>query len=403
MTATMVTRPRRILICPDSFKGTLTAPEVADAIAEGWCRARPGDHVEILPLADGGEGTCEVLALALEGCRTSWATVTGPDGRPVRAAWLEMANGAAVVELAAACGLPLLAEPMPMTAHTYGLGELIAEAASAGCDPIFVALGGSASTDAGMGALSALGVAFLDGAGRTLTASAETLGLVRTYRLPADPRLPEIRCLVDVESPLYGSAGAAFVFAPQKGADSQQVRQLDEGLRSFASVVAGDPDAAGTGAAGGTAYGLASILGAQICPGAPTILDLLGFDELLNWADCIVTGEGRLDKTSTRGKIVGEVAGRISGTRTLTVIAGSIEDHATPRGAIAISLTQLAGSEHQAKGQARHWLRVAGEQAARLNQEMPVESGRAGRQPTAAAGGSRAQPEKNAHLKGWTR
>ena len=235
----------RVLVAPDSFKGSLGAAAVAAALAEGWLSVRPGDQVTRLPLADGGEGTLDVLAATVPGARWHRARVTGPAGAPVTCSWLELPAespgrgdaarpqaGPAVVELARASGLPLLARPDPMGAQTTGLGELLGRALDAGVGRILVGLGGSASTDGGTGALAALGARFLDAVGNPLPPGGGALADLARADLSGLRAPPGggVTCLTDVSAPLLGPRGAAVVFGPQKGADGAQIARLEAGL-----------------------------------------------------------------------------------------------------------------------------------------------------------------------------
>jgi glycerate kinase len=372
----------RVLIAPDSFKGSLGAAAVAAALAEGWLRVRPGDQVTRLPLADGGEGTLDVLAATVPGARWHRAKVTGPGGAPVMASWLELSaelsgrgsgtpggqrgrgqnsaatlptdrpapvrhgRGAAarsrglpplgtktaVVELARASGLPLLARPDPMGAQTTGLGELLSRALDVGVERILVGLGGSASTDGGTGALAALGARFLDAKGQPLPPGggvlADLMSADMTHLRP--PSLGGVTCLTDVTAPLLGVRGAAAVFGPQKGANGAQIARLEAGLARLAEVLGGEPGAPGAGAAGGTGYGLAAAWGAVLTPGAAELGRLAGLDRELAGADLVITGEGRFDETSLTGKTCGTViAAAAAAGVPAAVVAGQASDGVT--------------------------------------------------------------------------
>jgi glycerate 2-kinase len=385
----------RVLIAPDSFKGSLRAREVAAALAEGWLGVRPGDAVTELPLADGGEGTLDVLAATVAGARWHRARVTGPGGDPVVARWLELPGsgsevvgapgvGIAVVELARASGLPLLARPDPMNAQTTGLGELLGRALDAGAGRILVGLGGSASTDGGTGALSALGARFVDAGGRPLLAGGGALADLAAVDLTGLRGAPGggVVCLTDVTAPLLGPRGAAAVFGPQKGADGAQVARLEAGLARLAEMLGGEPDAPGAGAAGGTGYGLAAGWGAVLAPGAAELARLAGLDRALAGADLVITGEGRFDETSLTGKTCGTViAAAAKAGVPVALAAGQLsgalvgEGPALPGGLPApwavVALTDLAGGAVAAMAAARRWLREAGRW---LAGEIPAES-----------------------------
>jgi glycerate kinase len=307
----------RVLVAPDKFRGTLTAAQAASAIAAGWRRARRSDEVVELPLADGGEGTLDALVAALSG-RTAERTVTGPLGDPIAARYGLIAGGrAAVVELARASGLGLVAERRrrPLDATTRGTGELILEACRRGAREILVCVGGSASTDGGAGLAASAGARLLDRSGRPIPdGGAALLELSRIDLSALDPavRVANVVALCDVTNPLTGPSGSARVFGPQKGASSEDVALLDRALAHFVAVVRRDVgidlrEVRGAGAAGGAAGGLVALLGARIRPGAPAVLDAVGFDGELERADLVVTGEGRLDATSLAGKVPGAV------------------------------------------------------------------------------------------------
>ena len=356
----------RVVIAPDSFKGSLPAAAAAAALAAGWQAARPGDEVRTVPLADGGEGTLDVLAAAVPGARWEQAQVTGPAGQPVDCRWLVLPDGTAVVELAAASGLPLLSRPDPLGAHTIGLGEVIGCALDAGARQLTVALGGSASTDGGTGALAALGARFLDAAGRPLPAGGGALpGLAAVDLTGLRPPPPGgVSCLSDVRAPLLGPAGAAAVFGPQKGASPAQVARLDAGLARLAGLLGGDPAAAGAGAAGGTGYGLAAAWGALLAPGAPQLARLAGLDQALAGAGLVITGEGRYDQTSGTGKVAGAVfAAAATAGVPAALVAGQVAAR-PPAGGPVLSLAGLAGGVPAALADPARYLRLAGQRLA---------------------------------------
>jgi glycerate 2-kinase len=360
----------RVVIAPDSFKGSITATAAAAALAAGWRAARPGDLVTCLPLADGGEGTLDVLAARVAGARWRRTRVTGPGGAPVTCDWLQLPGGAAAVELARASGLPLLAQPDPMRAQTTGLGELLVTALDGGARRLLVGLGGSAATDGGTGALAALGARFLDSAGHPLPpggGALARLAAIDTSGLRPAP-VPAV-CLADVTAPLLGPAGAATVFGPQKGATHGQVAQLEAGLARLADLLGGDPSAAGAGAAGGTGYGLAAGWGAVITPGGPELARLAGLDQAVAAADLVITGEGRFDPTSLTGKVAGLVltAATAAGVPAAAV-AGQLGGP-PPAGVAVLTLTALAGGSGPALADPVRWLRAAGAELARQRAE----------------------------------
>jgi glycerate 2-kinase len=298
-----------IVVAPDKFKGSLTAPAAAASIAAGLHRFRPELEVRSAPVADGGDGTLDAVLAC--GWSRRPVTVSGPTGEPVEAA-LGLRDRAALVELADASGLRRLphGRPEPMRASSHGTGDLIRAALDAGCDQIVLGLGGSACTDGGAGMLQALGARLLDRRGRGLAPGGAALrGLATVDLTGLDPRLAGTRIVLasDVDNPLLGPRGAAAVYAPQKGADRAQVAELEGALRHWAKLLAratgGDrADQAGAGAAGGVGFAALAVLGAELQQGIELILDLIDFDDLLPGAALVITGEGSLDQQSLHGK-----------------------------------------------------------------------------------------------------
>ena len=355
--------PPTIVISPDSFKGSLSARAVAAAIADGWRQVRPDDDLVLLPLADGGEGTIDAVESAVAGCRRrAVAAVTGPDGRSVPGEWLELPDGTAVLEIAQASGLPLMARLDALAATSRGLGEVARAALDAGARRMVIGLGGSASTDAGLGALGALGLLATDEQNEPVHDGGgwlhEIVTIDRTH-LTAPP--PDgVTLLTDVTAPLTGPHGAAAVFGPQKGATPEQVALLDAGLGHVARILGGDPDAPGAGAAGGAAYGLSAAWGAHIRPGADYLLELGGVYDAIARADLVITGEGSFDEQSLGGKLVGQVL-TLAGPERTAVIAGRV---AARTDAWTASLTALAGSAESAMADTTRWAKAAGAAAA---------------------------------------
>jgi glycerate kinase len=359
----------RVVIAPDSFKGTLGAAEAADALAAGWREVRPDDELLTLPLADGGEGTLEALGHDLPDSCWRSAPVTGPDGRPVDAAWLLLPDGTAVVEMARAAGLPLLERPDPLGATTRGLGQLLAAVVA---DPavtrVMLTLGGSATTDGGTGALAALGARFLDAEGADLPPGGGALARLDRVDLTGltPPPAGGVQCLVDVTAPLLGPLGAAGQFGPQKGAVPGQVAELDAALARLADLLGGDREAPGAGAAGGTAYGFARCWGAEFVSGAAAVAAAAGLDDALRGAGLVITGEGQFDAQSLRGKVVGALLDRAGPAGVpVTVVAGRVDADGALPVRRALSLTELAGSVASAMGDPARWLTEAGRRLAR--------------------------------------
>lgn len=302
----------RVVVAPDKFKGSLSAPDVAARLAAGLQRGGRSIAVDCAPMADGGEGTLDSALGAGYSLRT--LTVTGPTGVPVQAGFA-VRGTEAVVEMAAASGLDVLPGGVKdaRRATSRGTGELIAAALEAGCTRIVLGVGGSASTDGGAGMLAALGAGLLDREGRELADGGAALQQLSRVDLSGlDRRLARARFVLasDVDNPLLGPAGAAAVFGPQKGASPADVADLDRGLARFADGLTaelGAPAAAaalapGAGAAGGVGFAALAVLGAERRPGIDVVLELTGLEAKIHGADLVITGEGSLDEQSLGGK-----------------------------------------------------------------------------------------------------
>lgn len=300
-----MTSAPRVVLAPDKFKGSLTAPEVAAALAAGITRVRPDIDIRRVPVADGGDGMVEAFIAA------GWQRVTvpapGPTGAPSTAVYA-VHGTTAVIELAAAVGLAKLpgGRPDPLGASTFGLGVVVTHALDQGAREIVLGLGGSASTDGGAGLLRALGLRLRDKAGADPGDGGGALARVASVdRSGLHPAVAQTRFVLacDVDNPLLGPAGAAAVFAPQKGATPAQVAVLEAALSTWASVLGrGYAEVRGAGAAGGTGFGALAVLGAQVRSGIEVLLELLEFPNLVSGATLVVTGEGSLDHQSLRGK-----------------------------------------------------------------------------------------------------
>ncbi|GAA0628740.1 glycerate kinase [Streptomyces crystallinus] len=308
----------RVLVAADKFKGSLTAVQVAERVTAGLRRVVPGLAVETLPVADGGDGT--VAAAVAAGFDRREARVTGPLGTPVTAAFA-VRDGVAVVEMAEASGLQHLPSGVfaPLTATTYGSGELLLAALDAGARTIVFGVGGSATTDGGAGMLAALGARFLDAAGEPVAPGGGPLATLATADLSGlDPRFASVDLVLasDVDNPLTGPKGAPAVYGPQKGASPEDVAVLDAALGHFAKVLEASVGARaaeaalapGAGAAGGIGYGALVALGATFRPGIEVMLDVLGFAPALARATLVITGEGSLDEQTLHGKAPAGVA-----------------------------------------------------------------------------------------------
>ncbi len=298
----------RIIAAFDSFKGSLTSREAGEAFRRGFMEVRPDATVEVLAIADGGEGMAEAIAEGVGGKMVS-AVVSDPLGRKIEAHYALINEGAtAVIAMSSASGLTLLKpeERNPLIATTFGTGELIADALERGCREIIMGLGGSATNDCGVGMLRALGYRFYDDAGVELCDTISILERVESISTAMrHPLLMGVKftAAVDVDNPLYGAKGAAHIFAPQKGASPEMVERLDRAMRHYADVVDADGAyVAGAGAAGGMGYALHTMLGARMRPGIEIVLALLDFEHRAEGATLVVTGEGSIDAQTLHGK-----------------------------------------------------------------------------------------------------
>jgi glycerate kinase len=315
-----------VLIAADKFKGSLTAVQVAERVTAGLRSVAPGAVIEAVPVADGGDGTVDAAVAA--GFERREVTVTGPLGEPVTAAYA-LRGDTAVVEMAEASGLRHLPAGVfaPLTATTYGTGELLRAALDAGARSVVLGVGGSATNDGGAGMLTALGARFLDGEGAPVGPGGGGLAALATADLSGlDPRLADTEIILasDVDNPLLGPKGAAAVYGPQKGATAEDVAELDAALGRYAAVLddraGGAAEAPGAGAAGGVGFGALVGLRAAFRPGVQVLLDMLGFADALGRADLVITGEGSLDEQTLHGKAPAGVAAAAR-ARDLEVIA----------------------------------------------------------------------------------
>lgn len=304
-----IRHPVRILIAPDKFKGSLSAPAAAEAMARGLRAVWLDAQIDLAPIADGGEGFAESLAVALG---AEWVSVNGQDAiaRPIlaRYAWLP-GESLAILEMSEASGLHRIAqqERDPLRADTFGTGALIAHAVARGARRILVGLGGSATTDGGVGMARALGYRFVDRDGRELSAVPGALASLARIERPPGFRMPEIFAACDVQNPLLGERGAAHVYSPQKGADAATVALLESALSRLADVCVASlgcdhRNVPGSGAAGGLGFGLLTFCDAKIRPGFDMIAETLHLEERIASADLVITGEGRIDDQTLDGK-----------------------------------------------------------------------------------------------------
>lgn len=376
----------RVLIAPDSFKGSLGSVAVANGLARGWRRARPADRTDLAPLADGGEGTLEAVAAA-GGWQLLPAGARDPLGRPLQARFLrdDAGEGRAVVELAEASGLSRLApaERDALAASTFGTGLVLAAAIGLGCRRIVLGLGGSATTDGGAGLLTALGARFLDASDAEIPPGGGGLGALARLELGGlSPLLAEVELTVasDVTNPLLGELGAAATYGPQKGASPHDIALLDGNLDRYADLLEAATgravrDVAGAGAAGGTTAGLLAIADRfaafAVRPGVDVVMELTRFEEALQHADLVLTGEGRVDAQTAHGKTALGVAQRAQAAgRPCLCFGGGV----TPEGiaalaelaAVAVPVCEGPGTVEAAMAAGPAPLERAAERTARL-------------------------------------
>jgi glycerate kinase len=363
----------RVVLAPDSFKGTITAADAAAALAHGWAAVDPDAEFVLRPMADGGEGTVAAFEAAVPGARRMPVAVEGPAGAVVGSFWLllppteDAPEGTAVVDLGSTSGIELLNELRPWDADTTGLGQAMAAALDHGVSRLVVGIGSSASTDGGTGMLAALGARFLDAAGGPVAPGARGLADIAAVDLTALRAAPEVRVLTDVTNPLIGPRGAAAVFGPQKGLRAaEDIALVDEGLRRLADLLGLDAALPGSGAAGGTGGALV-VWGGVLAPGAAAVAELIGLTDAIADADVVITGEGSYDGQSGDGKVPSFLASLAADAGAGAMLAaGRIADDAdmTPFAASA-SLTALAGSAEAALAEPARWLREAGAVLAR--------------------------------------
>lgn len=308
----------KYVLIPDSFKGTLSSEDICRIASEEILRLEPEAEICAIPVADGGEGTVDAFLAAVGGTRAE-VPCTGPCGQEVMGFYGLLPDGTAVVEMAAAAGLPLAGACRdPEKTTTYGVGQLILAAAAKGVKKIIVGLGGSSTNDGGCGAAAALGAEFLDAEGRAFVPTGGTLTQIAHIRMKGLRETmagAEVTVMCDIDNPLCGPAGAAAVFGPQKGADAAMVARMDAGLRHLAETLEKDVGMevltlAGGGSAGGFGAGAAAFFGGQLRMGIDVVLDLTDFDRKCRGASLVITGEGHLDSQSLRGKTVVGVARR---------------------------------------------------------------------------------------------
>ncbi len=331
---------KNLIIAPDSFKGTASASEICEIGKLAILRHIPDAKIISLPIADGGEGTSDCFLFSLGGEKIT-KKVSGPHFSPVDANYAIIDDGkTAIVEIASAAGLPMAGiDNNPAKSTSFGVGELISDALSRGIKKLVLALGGSCTNDGACGIAAALGARFIDADGEEFVPVGETLDRIKKIdisHLQKKLKGVEVVAMCDIDNPLYGERGAAYVFAPQKGANEETVKLLDKNLMAFAEAVNDElsidiATLPGAGAAGGAGAGAVAFLGAKLCSGIETVLDLCEFDSLLDGTDLVITGEGRIDGQTTGGKAISGIALRAKKKAIpVAVIAGDIGDNIEP-------------------------------------------------------------------------
>ena len=346
---------KKIVVISDSFKGTLSSREICDIARETVPGIFPGCAVDAIPVADGGEGTVDCFIEAA-GAKPVSVSVSGPYGDLVEAVYARKGSSA-VIEMASAAGLPMVGERKnPELTTTYGAGAMIRHAVDSGCTEILLGLGGSCTNDGGCGCAAALGTKFFDAEGKSFVPVGGTLERVACIDNTEAERLLRgvtLTLMSDVDNPLCGPRGAAYIFGPQKGADDAMVARLDAGLRALDKVIERElgrsvANTPGAGAAGGMGAGCMAFLGARLRSGIEAVLDVVGFDARLDGAELVITGEGRIDSQSVHGKVISGIAKR---TRPrgipLVAIAGGIAEDAAE--AYALGVTAMFGIDRAAR------------------------------------------------------
>lgn len=345
---------KKCIIVSDSFKGTLSSLEICQMVRQSLPRFFPECEVVAIPVADGGEGTVECF---LEAIQANPVTIcsTGPYGETIQATYAR-SGCKAVLEMANTAGLPMVMENRnPEVTTTFGVGTMIRHAVESGCTEILLGLGGSATNDGGCGCAAALGVKFYDEKGNSFVPVGGTLSQICHIDVSQSKKLLEkvhIRAMCDVDNPLYGPTGAAYIFAPQKGADEDMVDRLDRQLRYLDQIIRRElgisvAQVPGAGAAGGMGAGCMAFLGAELKPGIEAVLDMVEFDRCLENVDLVITGEGRIDAQSIHGKVISGIAKRTSSRKIpLVAVVGSIADDAV--GAYDMGVTAMFGINREA-------------------------------------------------------
>ena len=365
---------RKVIVVPDSYKGVMSAKQVADIIACEVTSIYPNCVVVKMPIADGGEGSVETIISAVGG-KLYETKVLSPDGRLITASFAIAADGTAILEMAQSSGLTKQNGLNPMTANTYGFGQLILTALEYGAREFILCIGGSATTDGGGGMASALGVQFHDNEGNRFIPCGATLSEIADIDVRGiDGRIPESKFTVmcDVENPLFGENGAAYVYAPQKGASFEQVLALDKGLRHLRAILldrfgADYSNNPGAGAAGGLGAGCMAFLNADLVRGSDAILNLCGFEDHLPDTDLIITGEGKLDAQSFSGKVLSGILSRAGGVQVCSICGVcECEKYIIDENNIDVFEVSEGISKEESMENTAKYLRIATERAMRM-------------------------------------
>lgn len=326
---------KKCIVISDSFKGSLSSGEICDIARACFAEVLSDCELTAIPVADGGEGTVDCFHQVCGGELVP-VTVQGPFGQDMEAAYLRLDGGRAVIEMASSAGLPLVGDRRdPRITSTYGVGQQIRHAVEQGSTQILLGLGGSCTNDGGCGCAAALGVRFLDRAGQAFVPTGGTLDQIAHIDVSGARQLLQtvkLTAMCDIDNPMHGPTGASYIFGPQKGADPAMVEFLDGQLKALDAVIQRElhravADAPGAGAAGAFGAGILAFLDGTLCPGIEAVLDLVDFDGKLKDCDLVITGEGRFDSQSIRGKVVSGVSRRAKRQGVpVAVIAGSVAE-----------------------------------------------------------------------------
>ena len=330
---------KKCIVISDSFKGSLSSGEICEIARACFAEVLPEWELTAIPVADGGEGTVDCFHQVCGGELVS-VTVQGPFGQDMEASYLQLDGGRAVIEMASSAGLPLVGDRKdPRVTSTYGVGQQIRHAVEHGSTQILLGLGGSCTNDGGCGCAAALGVRFLDRAGQAFVPTGGTLDQIARIDVSEARQLlkdVKLTAMCDIDNPMHGPTGAAYIFGPQKGADPATVEFLDGQLKALDAVIQRElhrsiADVPGSGAAGAFGAGILAFLDGTLCPGIEAVLDLVDFDRILDGCGLVITGEGRFDSQSIRGKVVSGVSRRAKARQVpVLVIAGSVAEEVEP-------------------------------------------------------------------------